>query len=145
MIFIANCQLPVANCQLPVANRQGGHVRRARNGMDPEELKRRMRLFALRMLLLADSLPRSATGRVLATQVGTSVAANYRAACKGRSKAEFVAKIGVAEEEADESQFWIEIVMEAKLVSASRLDPLLVEARELTAILAASRKTASCR
>ena len=107
-----------------------------------------MRLFALRMLRLADSLPRSATGRVLATQVakcGTSVAANYRAACKGRSKAEFVAKLGVAEEEADESQFWIEIVMEAKLVSASRLDPLLVEARELTAILAASRKTASCR
>lgn len=74
---------------------------------------------------------------------GTSVAANYRAAGKGRSKAEFIAKLGVAEEEADETQFWLEMIIESGTMPATRLQPLLVEARELTAIIAASRKTAA--
>jgi hypothetical protein len=77
--------------------------------MDSDELKKRTKQFALRMLQLAESLPRTPSGRVLANQIakcGTSVAANYRAACKGRSKSEFIAKLGIVEEEADESQFW---------------------------------------
>jgi len=82
----------------------------------------------------------------LASQIadsGTSVASNYRAACKARSRREFIAKLGIAEEEADETQFWLEMIMESGLVPASRLDPLLQEAREITTILAASRKSAA--
>jgi four helix bundle protein len=74
---------------------------------------------------------------------GTSVAANYRAAGKGRSKAEFIAKLGIAEEEADETQFWLELIIESGLVKENLIQPLWQEARELTAIIAASRKSAS--
>ena len=114
--------------------------------MNPEELKDRTKKFALRVLNLVDKLPRGVKGRVLSDQIaraGTSTAANYRAACKARSRAEFVAKIGVAEEEADEVQFWLELIGEDNLVPANRLGDLQQEARELTAIFAASRKSAA--
>ena len=114
--------------------------------MNPEELKNRTKKFALRVLNLADQLPRGVKGRVLSDQIaraGTSAAANYRAACKARSRREFIAKIGIAEEEADEVQFWLELICEDKLVPANRLKDLHQEARELTAIFAASRKSAS--
>jgi len=104
--------------------------------MNPEELKARTKKFALRILNLADTLPRGLKGRVLSDQIprpGTSAAANYRAAWKARSRAEFIAKLGLAEEEAD------------NLLPASRLAELQQEARELTAIFAASRKSASGR
>jgi len=81
--------------------------------MDPEELKNRTRKFALLVLNLAEKLPRGVKGRVLSDQIarsGTSAAANYRAACKARSRAEFIAKIAIAEEEADEVQFWLELI-----------------------------------
>jgi four helix bundle protein len=116
--------------------------------MTPDDLKKRTKQFALRMLTLADSLPNKPSGRVLSHQIakcGTSTAANYRAACKARSHAEFIAKLGIAEEEADESEFWIELTMEHKLVPAHRLLPLHKESGELTAILATSRKTACSR
>ena len=116
--------------------------------MNAEDMKARTKQFALRILKLADSLPRTASGRALAGQIvrsGTSVAANYRAAGKGRSKAEFIAKLGIAEEEADETQFWLELIIESGIVPATRLEPLLQEARELTAIIAASRISASKR
>ena len=74
---------------------------------------------------------------------GTSVGSNYRAACRGRSKAEFIAKLGIAEEEADESAFWLELIIEGGLLKASRVQPLLNEANELTRIMAGSRVTAS--
>lgn len=108
----------------------------------------RTKQFALRVMKLADSLPRTASGRALGGQIvraGTSVAANYRAAGKGRSKAEFIAKLGIAEEEADETQFWLELIIESGIVPSTRLEPLLQEARELTAIIAASRISASKR
>lgn len=76
---------------------------------------------------------------------GTSVAANYRAAGKARSKAEFIAKLGIAEEEADETQFWLELIVESGTISAKQLEPLQQEAKELTAIIAASRITAQRR
>lgn len=116
--------------------------------MNPEELKDRTKKFALRILNLADKLPRGLKGRLLSDQIaraGTSAAANYRAACKARSRAEFIAKIGVAEEEADEVQFWLELICEDSVLPANRLAELQQEARELTAIFAASRKSASRR
>jgi four helix bundle protein len=116
--------------------------------MKPEELKVRTKKFAARILNLADKLPRGVKGRVLSDQIaraGTSAAANYRAACKARSRAEFIAKMGISEEEADEVQFWRELISEDNLVSPNRLAELQQEARELTAIFAASRKSASSR
>jgi four helix bundle protein len=114
--------------------------------MDKDELRRRTKEFALRTMKLVDLLPRSRSGRAVANQLvrsGTSVASNYRAACRACSKAEFIAKIGVVEEEADESAFWLELVLEHKLMQEALVRPLLREADELTAIMAASRISAS--
>ncbi len=116
--------------------------------MNAEELKARTRQFALRVISLADALPRTAAGRVLGTQLiraATSVAANYRAACRARSSAEFIAKIGTVEEESDECCFWIELIAGSGLMAAEDLDLLGREASELTAIMVASRKTAKLR
>lgn len=109
------------------------------------ELKNRTKAFASRVIRLADALPRKPSAHVLGRQVlrsGTSVAANYRSACRARSKAEFVAKIGIVAEEADESVFWLELMTENEIVAGPRLEPLLKEARELTAIFTASQNTA---
>ena len=116
--------------------------------MTPEELKKRTKQFALRMLKVADSMPNKPSGRVLSNQIakcGTSTAANYRAACKARSHAEFISKLGIAEEEADESEFWLDLTMDYGRIKPARLASLHKEAGELTAILASSRKTASGR
>jgi four helix bundle protein len=78
-------------------------------------------------------------------RAGTSVGANYRAACRGRSRAEFAAKIGVVEEEADESAFWLELVIEGALLKESQVRPLLDEANEITKLMASSRITAKTR
>jgi len=115
-------------------------------GMTQEELKKRTKAFALRIIRLVEALPRTTVGRAIGAQViraGTSVGANYRAACRARSKAEFSAKIGTVVEEADETAFWLELLAEARIVPETRLAPLLTEANELTAIFVASRKTAS--
>ena len=114
--------------------------------MTADELKARTKQFALRTIKLVAALPKSVEGRAIANQLvrsGTSVAANYRAACRARSKIEFVAKMGVVREEADETQLWLELVIEAKLIAAKRVQPLLDEASELVAIFVASRKSAS--
>ncbi|MFA6134104.1 MAG: four helix bundle protein [Phycisphaerae bacterium] len=113
--------------------------------MTPEELRRRTRDFSLRIVKLASSLPHSREGDVFARQLvrcGTSVAANYRAACRARSHAEFVAKIGIVEEEADETVFWIEMAADAGLVAQRMIAELATEGREILAIITASRKTA---
>jgi four helix bundle protein len=109
------------------------------------DLKARTKQFALRVMHLVDALPRTIQGRAIAKQIirsATSVAANYRAACRARSRAEFVAKIGVVKEEADESSFWLELIVDPGLLSEARILPLLTEAGELVAIMAASRKSA---
>jgi len=114
--------------------------------MNAEELKKRTKKFALRILKLSTALPNTAEGRTVKNQLirsGTSVGANYRSACKGRSKAEFIAKLGIVEEEADESAFWLELIIEGGLLKKEAVQPLLCEANELTAIIAASRKTAA--
>jgi len=114
--------------------------------MTPDELKARTKRFALRAIKLVVALPKSIEGRAIASQLvrcGTSVAANYRAACRARSRNEFIAKMGVVLEEADETQLWLEWIIEAKLIPARRVQPLLDEASELVAIFVASRKSAS--
>ena len=115
--------------------------------MNPTELKARTKTFALRIIKLTRAIPKSdEAGRVIAKQIvrsGTSVAANYRASCRARSQAEFIAKIGTVEEEADETALWIELLIESGTMTARKLSALLEEAYEITAIMAASRKTAS--
>ena len=114
--------------------------------MDENELKQRTKQFALRVIKLVGSLSRTMEGRVIGNQLlrsGTSVGANYRSACKGRSKAEFVAKLGIVEEEADETAYWLELIVEGALIERKLVDPLLQEANEIVAIMAASRKSAS--
>ena len=109
------------------------------------ELKARTKQFALRIMQLVDALPRTLQGRTIAKQIirsATSVAVNYRAACRARSRAEFIAKIGVVKEEADESSFWLELIVHSGLLTEARIRPLLTEAGELVAIMAASRKSA---
>jgi len=109
------------------------------------DLKARTKQFALRVIKLVDALPRTIQGRAVANQIirsATSVAANYRAACRARSRAEFAAKIGIVEEEADETAFWLELIIDSALVTEAKLRPLLAEAGELVAIMAASRKSA---
>jgi len=114
--------------------------------MDAEELKKRTKRFALRILKLVSALPNNLQGRTVGGQLvraGTSVGANYRAACRGRSRSEFIAKIGIVEEEADESAFWLELIIEGSLLKATLVQPMLDEANELTRIMAGSRVTAS--
>jgi len=109
------------------------------------DLKARTKRFALRVMKLVDAMPRTIQGRAIANQIirsATSVAANYRAACRARSRAEFIAKIGIVEEGADESCFWLELIIDSGLLTDERIRPLLSEAGELVAIMAASRKSA---
>ena len=110
-----------------------------------EELKARTRRFAVRIVRLFRALPKTDEARVLGKQVlrsGTSVGANYRAACRARSKAEFTAKMGLVVEECDETVFWLELLIETGIVRAGKLNELLREANELLAIFAASQRTA---
>ena len=114
--------------------------------MNERELLDRTKQFALRVLKLVGALPRTIQGKAVAAQLirsGTSVAANYRAACRARSKPELIAKLGVVEEEADESAFWLGLIIETDLLSAGKVKPLLTEAGEIVAIMASSKKTAS--
>jgi four helix bundle protein len=112
------------------------------------ELRERTKQFALRVLKLCDSLPKTDATRTIGRQLlrcGTSVAANYRAVGRARSKAEFIAKMGVVVEEADESLFWLELLVEAGMVPQGRLDALIAETNELLSIFVASQRTARGR
>lgn len=116
--------------------------------MTEEDLKARTKQFALRVLRLVDSLPHSFGARTIGKQLAdsaTSVGANYRSACRGRSRKEFLAKLGIVEEEADESAYWLELVVESGLVKSPLVEPLLQEAQAITKIMRASRLTASRR
>jgi len=116
--------------------------------MNEEELKQRTNKFALRILDLADALPCSRSGNVIANQIirsRTSVAANYRGLCRAKSRADFINKTSIVEEEADESCFWLQLLIDRGLLAARQVQPLLKEANELTAIFVASRKTAASR
>jgi four helix bundle protein len=114
--------------------------------MKSAELQQRTNGFALRVLKLIEQLPNTIGGRVLANQVArsaTSVGANYRAACRARSRAEFASKLGTVAEEADESLYWLELIRDGNFVSEKRIATLISEADELTAIFTAGRRTSS--
>jgi len=111
----------------------------------PADLKARTRAFALGVIQLVEELPRSRSGNVLGYQLlraGTSVAANYRSACRARSRSEFLAKMGIVEEEADEAQFWLDLVAERLLTDEARVVALREEAGQLVAIVVSSIRTA---
>jgi four helix bundle protein len=113
--------------------------------MTPKEFQARTKAFALRVIKLVDALPRSTAGWVIGRQLlrsATSVGANYRAACRAQSHAEFAAKLSIVVEEADESLYWLELLQESGLIKPRQLTELLKEAYELVAINVAARKTA---
>lgn len=116
--------------------------------LHPAEVRSRTKQFAIRIVRLFRSLPKSDEARTIGKQLlrsGTSVAANYRAVRRARSKAEFVAKIGIVVEEADETVFWLEMLIDTGIVAQAKLDNLLKEANELLSIFAASQVTAKRR
>ncbi len=116
--------------------------------MKNQELKDRTKRFALRTIRMTDSLPRKMAADVLGRQVlrsATSVAANYRSACRARSRADFISKMGIVEEEADETGLWLELIAEAGLLPGGKLAELQREAGELTAIAVSSIRTARAR
>src|SRR5215475_12496076 len=118
-----DCKLQISNCRLWAVT--------------AEELKLQTKLFALRVTRLVSALPKTIEGQAIANQLvrcGASVAANYRAACRPGSRSEFVAKMGVVLEEADETHLWLELIIESKLLPIKRVHPLLGEATELVAI-----------
>ena len=113
--------------------------------MEPRDLKQRTQEFALRVIRMVRALPKGQEGKVLGNQVlrsATSVGANYRSAQRGKSKADFIAKLAIAEEEADETCYWLELIIAAELLPTERVAPLLAEGKEITAILTAAGKTA---
>ena len=113
--------------------------------MTSEELKARTKEFSIEIIKLCKLFDKSDVARISARQLirsATSVAANYRAACRGRSKAEFIAKLHIAVEEADETVFWLEIIIEADVYRGESINQLLKEAKEILYILSSSHKTA---
>jgi four helix bundle protein len=114
----------------------------------PEDLRRRTKEFALRIVRLFRALPNTEEARVLGRQVlrsGTAVAPNYRSACRARSRADFISKIGITVEEADETAFWLELIVDAGIIKKSKLESLMVEADEPVRIFQSTRTTARSR
>src|SRR4028119_1508697 len=112
--------------------------------MDEQEFKKRTKQMALRVIRLVEALPKSQTADVIGKQLlrsATSVGANYRAACQGKSTADVIAKLCIVEEEADESLYWMELLIEADIVAATNLKSLMSEIHEVLAMTVASIKT----
>ena len=116
--------------------------------MDKSELKQRTKQFALRTIKLVEALPKGQPAQILGRQLlrsGTSIGSNYRAACRARSSADFIAKMGIVEEEADETLYWMELLVESGITETSEVNFLMREATELLAMTVASIKTAKRR
>jgi len=123
-------------------------LRSGKTAVDEETFKRRTKQFALRVIGLVDALPRKPAADVIGRQLlrsATSVGANYRAACRGKSTADVIAKLAIVEEEADESMYWLELLVESDLVAAEKVRELSKEADELVAMTVASIKTLRSR
>jgi four helix bundle protein len=113
--------------------------------MDQHEMKRRTKAFAIKIVRVFESLPQKGAAIVLGRQLlrsGTSAGANYRSACRAKSAADFVAKMGIVEEEIDETMYWVELFIEIGILKAEEAESILKEANELLAIVVASIKTA---
>ena len=116
--------------------------------MDKEEMKKRTKQFGLRAIRLCEALPDTPVARVIRNQLlrcGTSVGANYRAACRAKSKADFISKMGTVEEETDESMYWMELIIEAVFMKEELISDLYQEADEILSIIISSIKTAKRR
>ena len=116
--------------------------------MNSKELQDRTKKLALDIILMADQLPDTIAGNVIARQIvrsGTSVGSNYRAVCRARSEKDFLSKLGIVIEEIDETLFWLEIIQEKDWLSETLLNPLIQETDELTAIFVSSAKTMKTR
>jgi four helix bundle protein len=115
------------------------------NIMEKKSLKERTKQFALKVIKIVEMLPKGRTADILSRQLmsaGTSVGANYRAACRARSTADFISKMGIVEEEADESIYWMELLIESGLIGKDDLLHLFDEADQILAITVSSIKTA---
>ena len=113
--------------------------------MDQREMKKRTKAFAVKIVRLFETLPQKGAGIVLGRHLlrsGTSGGANYRSACRAKSTADFVAKMGIVEEEVDETIYWLELLIEVGILKAEEAEAILKEANELLAIVVASIKTA---
>jgi four helix bundle protein len=113
--------------------------------MTTEEMRERTKQFTLRVMKVVSALPDNTQGRIISHQLmksGSSVGANYRAVCRARTRRDFINKLGVVIEEADESAFWLEVTGEGNVLDPRQLAPLLQEANEIVAILTAALKTA---
>jgi four helix bundle protein len=116
--------------------------------MTQEELKLRTKQFALRIIRLVESLPSTMTSNTIGRQLlrsGTSVGANYRAACRAKSLPDFINKLAIVEEEADESIYWIELLVESKQINLDRVNSLTEEANEIVSIIVAAIKTSKMK
>jgi four helix bundle protein len=116
--------------------------------VDEQAFKQRTKELALRIIELVESLPKTKIAEVISRQLlrcGTSVGANYRAACRGRSTADVLAKLAIVEEEADETAYWLELLVESGTVDQNRIADLLKETNEITAMVVASIKTLRSR
>ena len=116
--------------------------------MNPDEFKQKTKALALGVIKLTGSIPGTKAGGVIARQLlrsGTSVAANYRAACCAESRADFVAKLGIVQEECDESLYWIELLTETRLVKSAVTDEVRMQAKEILALVISSIRTAKAR
>src|SRR5438128_4475478 len=112
--------------------------------MTPQEMKNRTKKFAVRVIKMTETLPEKRAANIIANQLirsSTSIGANYRAALRARSQADFISKIGITTEEADESEYWMELLVDCEIIKAERMTELLKEANELVAILTATSKT----
>lgn len=112
--------------------------------MNSDDLKKRLKVFALRIIKLSESLPVTITGRTLANQLirsGTSPGANYRAACLGKSDKDFLNKLKMVEEELDETLYWLELIVDSGLVKANLINDLMTENHELLKIIVSSINT----
>jgi four helix bundle protein len=135
-------QLRIADCRLGIKRNEKEIV------MNAEELKRRTKAFAAEMIRLTDQLPQGRSVDILSRQLirsATSVGANYRAACRAKSRADFISKIGNVEEECDETIYWIELLVDAQKIEPSLVAKQVSEANELLAITVASINTARSR
>ena len=138
----------IAERGLRIAERKEKSARVADAGMSPEDFRKRTFQFGIRVVRLVQTIARTDAGRVIGDQLlrsGTAVGANYRAAARARSRADFVAKMGIVEEECDEALYWIDMLVELQLISANRTRDLRTEANEILAIVVASIRTARRR
>jgi four helix bundle protein len=135
----------IADRRLRSVERKNQMVRVADAAMSTDDFRKRTFRFGIRVVRLVQALPRTDIARVIGNQLlraGTAVGANYRAAARARSRADFIAKMGIVEEECDESLYWLEMLVELQLVNEARLKDLCIEANEILSIVVVSIRTA---